>query len=256
MMNWTRDITRSLRNGKLMNLKHTFSIVFASFIVLIGVVISLILSGNLLWGEMEARLYTQQSGERSLDLECPLMIAPWETGIVRTVITNSLTDDEVKPQVNAFISSEKEARIVSQTLPLKPLESQPLVWTVDGADVIFQRLILVNILQRPYDDLVSRQGTCSILVFSLFGWNGRETINLLVAAGVLSILLGAGMLAYVYRPIEDQGKKIAQMGAVFLILVMAGLVTALARFWGLTLFFDAAALLTFVIGLTEVFSKN
>jgi hypothetical protein len=140
-----------------MNFKRTLPIVFASFILLLGVVVSLILSSFLLWGEMEARLYTQQSGERSLALECPLMIAPGETGAVRTVITNSLTDEEVKPQVNAFISHEKDARVVSQTLQLEPLESQSLEWTVDGADVIFQRLILVNILQRPFDDLASRQ---------------------------------------------------------------------------------------------------
>jgi cyanate permease len=58
------------------------------------------------------------------------------------------------------------------------------------------------------------------------------------------------------HPIGDHGKKIAQMGAVFLILVLAGLGTALIRFWGLTLFFDGTALLTFAIGLTEIFSKN
>jgi hypothetical protein len=239
-----------------MKLKHVFSVVPGTLLVITGVTLSLVLSGNLLWGEMEARLHTQQSGEYGLDIECPLMIATEETGAIRTVVTNTLSDEDVKPQVNAFISHEKDARVVSHTLELGPGESQSLEWTVDQADIVFERLILVNILQRPYDDLPSRQGTCSILVFSLFGWNGRETINLLVAAAVGSMLLGAGTLAYVYRPSEDQGKKISQMGSVFLILVMAGLVTALARFWGLTLFFDAAALLTFAIGLTEIFSKS
>src|SRR5687768_11089754 len=181
-----------------MNLKRILFTICGVFLFISGIAINLVLSGNFLWGEMEARLYVQQSGDRGLKIGCPLMIAPWETATISTTITNTLADKDTKPQVNAFISSAKDARMESKTLELAPLESRPVQWTVDGSDVVFGRLILVNILQRPYGDLVSRQGACSIQIFSLFGLSGSHTLNLLIAVGVLCSVLGAVLLIYLY----------------------------------------------------------
>jgi hypothetical protein len=131
------------------------------------------------------------------------------------------------------------------------LESQSLQWTADRSDVVFDRFILVNILQRPYDDLASRQGACSILVFSPFGLSGAQTLVLFVTAGVLGTLLGAGLLFYLFQPLTDFTKKAVQMNAVFLFLVLMGLFSALLRLWGLTVFLDGIALLTLTVIITE-----
>lgn len=236
-----------------MNLKRILSTIIGILLYISGIIISLILSGNLLWGEMESRIYTQQSGEANLDIQCPLMIAPKEVATIRTVITNTLVDEDTKPQVNAYISNEEDVRVVSKTLELAPLESAPLQWTVDKSDVVFERLILVNILQRPYRELISRQGTCSILLFNLFGLSGSQTLTMLVISSILCCLLGAGLLGVSNYPFTDFTKKIIQINIVFLCLVLAGLVSALLRFWGLTLVFDGAALLTLTVGFTEFF---
>lgn len=232
---------------------HTFRLLLGAFLYIGGIAVSLALSLTMLWGEMEARLYTQQTGDESLRIECPLMIAPWETATIHTVVTNTLTDQTTKPQVNAIISHEKEARIVVETLELAPLESRALQWEVDRADIVFDRLILVNILQRPYRDLPSRQGACSILVYSLFGLDGRTTVFLLVTIGVLASLLGAGIVFLLLRPFTDRTKSLMQLNGVFLCLILLGLFAALSRRWGLTLFLDAAALLAITTGSVEIF---
>ena len=86
------------------NSRRTLQILLACILIVIGVAISLSLSVVMIWGELEARVYTQQTGDKTLRIECPLMIAPWEPGTIRTVVTNTLTDQATKPQVNAFIS--------------------------------------------------------------------------------------------------------------------------------------------------------
>jgi hypothetical protein len=234
-----------------MNPRRILFTVLGVFLFVSGLAMNLLLSGSLLWGEMEARLYTQRSEGQSLKIQCPLMIAPWETATISTVITNSLTDKDTKPQVNAYISSAEGTREESTTLELAPLESQPLQWTVDRSDVVFSRLILVNILQRPYDDLASRQGACSILMFSLFGLSGNQTLVSFVTAGVFGALLGAGLLFYLHPPLTDFRKNAVKMNAVFLCLVLMGLFTALLRLWGLTLFFDSVALILLTVIITE-----
>ena len=221
-------------------------------IYITGIAVSLSISVVMLWGEMEARLYTQQTGDKALRIHCPLAIAPWESATIHTVVTNTSTDQNTKPQVNAFISHKMEARHTTQTLELSPLESRALEWEVDSADIIFERVILVNILQRPYRDMPSRQGACSILVFSLFGLTGRNTVLLLVSIGVLGSLLGAANLFLLYRPFNNHTKDLAQLNAIFLSLILLGLFSALTRRWGLTLVLDAAALLVISTGGVEI----
>jgi len=199
----------------------------------------------------------QKVDDEDLKIECPLVIAPWEKAVIKTVVTNTLTEVATKPQVNAFISHENDMRVVNQMLELEPLESQPLQWTVDSADIVFERLILVNIHQRPYRNLPSRQGACSILVFSLFGLSGSNTLFLLVSTGVLTSLLGLAIFFFQYRPLTKFTLSITQLYAVFWVLILLGLITALFRLWGFTLFFDATSLLVVTTGSVEVFfSRN
>ncbi len=202
---------------------------------------------------MEARLFTQQTGARKLEIECPLMIASWETGTIRTMVTNELADQAAKPQVNAFIGAEREPRLESHTLELGAGESRSLQWTVDASDVVFERLILVSILQRPYRDLEAHQGSCSIYVFSLFGMNGNGTLNLLIAAGVLASVLGFGFLYFSLRPFSELALKVIQVNGIFLLLALAGLFSSLPRLWGLTLVFNAGALLVITVASVDIF---
>lgn len=236
--------------------RSKFNIVTGFVFLIIGVATSLSLSVVMLWGELEARVYTQQTGDKSLRIECPLMIAPWETATIHTVVTNTLTDKATKPQVNAFISREIEPRLIGETLELAPLESRALQWDVDKADIVFERVILVNILQRPYRDLPSRQGACSILVYSLFGLTGGNTLIFLVSIGVLASILGAAMLYIQFRPFADRTKSFVQLLGVFLSLILLGLFAALTRRWGLTLVLDAGALLAITTGSVEIYFKR
>jgi hypothetical protein len=235
-----------------MKTNSTVVVILGFFLYISGCFINLFFSSNLLWGEMEARLYTPQTAQRALDISCPLMIAPWETATISTVVTNILATQETKPQVNAFISHGVDARVVSETLLLEPFESQAMQWTVDSSDIIFERLILVSILQRPYRNLPAHQGTCSIFVYSLFGMSGKNTLILIVEVGVLATLLGAGILFYRFRPFNNFSKKLLQSNILFLVLVFAGLISSLNRLWGLTLFFNATALLVITVGTVEI----
>lgn len=239
-----------------MKSKRLLPLVFSLFLFLAGIAISLSLSAVMLWGELEARLINQQIGDESLDLSCPLAIAPWETASIRTTITNTLTDQATKPVVNAFIGQGENARVISETLELAPLESQPLEWTVNGSDIAFERVVLVNIFQRPYRELPSRQDACSILVMSLFELDGKGSLFLLIAMSLVLILGSAGWLLLLLRPLNELTKNIVQLNGLFLGLVLLGLVTSLTRLWGLTIFLDCAALLAVTAGNVEIFLRR
>jgi hypothetical protein len=238
--------------------KRTLHTLLGVFLFLIGVTITLTLSITILWGEIEAEVFMPQVGDENLKITCPLMIAPWETATVSTTISNTLTDlqKETKPQVNVSIRRDKDTRTISETLILSSHERRTLQWEVDRSDIVFNRLILVNILQRPYRELPSRQGSCSIVMFSLFGLNGNTTLLTTILTGVLASLFGAGLLYFLYSPITDFSKNIIQLNGLFLFLVLVGLITAITRHSGWTLAIVTFAFLVVTTGNVEIFMPH
>lgn len=237
-----------------MNPKRTLPTLLGILLLSAGIFIALSLSLTMLWGEMEAELFMPNIGDKRLDLTCPLMIAPWETATIRTTVANTLNDldKETKPQVNVSIRSETGVRTISETVILSSHERRTLQWEIDRSDIIFNRLLLINILQRPYRNLPSHQGTCSIVVFNLFGLNGSNALLVLVLTGILGSLLGALLLYSLYRPATEFAKSIFQVNGLFLFMALMSLGTALTRHWGWTLTIDAGAFIVFTSGNVEI----
>jgi hypothetical protein len=219
-------------------------------IFMAGVLLELSLSGGVLWGEIEARVYTPQTGDLVLTVHCPLVLSPSESGTVSAAITNTL-DEETKPMVTAEISRVDGQQQLSQTLELAAHETQTVRWTVDSSDMLFGRLILVNIVQSRYADLPSSQGACGIFVMKLFNLNGFSSFGLLFLTSLLCTLLGAGVWLHANSPLNDFGRSTTQICGIMAGLATAGLLSALPRWWGLTLFLDSVTLIVMAVILTD-----
>jgi hypothetical protein len=219
-------------------------------VFLTGILLELSLSGGVLWGEVEARIYTPQIGESGLAVKCPFILSPSESGIVSAAITNTL-DEATSPVVTAEISRSEGQQQLSQTLTLAAHETRTLQWTVDRSDILFDRLILVNIVQSRYSDLPPRQGACGILVFNLPSLNGIQSFILLFLASLISILMGATIWFRANRPLNEIRRSTAQACVLTAGMATAGLLTALPHWWGLILFFDFLTLIILAVVLTE-----
>ena len=217
---------------------------------LAGVLIGLSLSAAITWGESEARIYSSYNGDSGLRLKCPLMLSPVESGVVNAEIIN-LTDEDIKPVVSAEISHGKGPREIRQTVSLAPIASETIQWAVDSSDVIFERLILVNALQSRYGDNPSRSGSCGILLFSLWGLTGLETFHLVFAVSITMMLSGGWLWLYARRPLDKFSGNIVQINAILFSITILALLSTLARWWGLALFFDALIILVMGVIITE-----
>lgn len=235
---------------------RTFITLLGILLFAFGTISSLYFSSNLLWGEMEALLFTPQADAPSLDLSCPLMIAPTETATISTTISNT-TDQATKPQVNAFFSYQNDAQVDTQTLQLEAYSSQPLQWTVGSSNIVFDRLILFSVLQRQYKHLEAHQSQCSIYVFSLFGLSGQSSLITIFSSSIIISLLGLGLMYQYLKPFSEKTKRMMQVNLLFLVLVLLGVFSSLPRLWGLTLIFNASALLAIAVAYIEIlFSKK
>ena len=216
----------------------------------LGILVQLFLSGAVVWGEVEARVHISQTGDSGLDLRCPIMLSPVESGTISASITNTL-DENTSPVITSDISSVSGDQQVSQTLSLAAHETQIVHWKVAASDIVFGRLILVNITQARYSNLPSHQGACGIFVLSFLGLSGSETFDLLFALSLAGILLGGISWLRGHSPLDDWTFSIATASGTLTAFTTAGMLTALPRWWGLIMFFDVVALILLSVILTE-----
>ena len=240
-----------------MKLRSLLLSLLGALLFLSGVLIGLSLSAVVVWGESEARIYTSYNAERRLKVQCPLMLSPVESGVVSADIINP-TNEEIKPVILAEISHTKIPRKVNETLTLAPSGSETVQWTVDLSDVIFERLILVNIHQSQYRDNPSRLGSCGIFIVSLFGLTGAQTFALVFAISLAAMLSGSALWLYARWPLNNLATNIAEPSVVLLVITILALLTTIPRLWGLTLILDALILLIMGVIITEfgLFSQN
>ena len=216
-------------------------------LILIGVLLGLSLSAGVTWAESEAGLYASQNGDTNLNIQCPLMLAPDEPGVVRAKIVN-LTNEEVKPVVSAEISHNDIPRTINQTVVLSPRASHSSEWTVDSSDVIFGNLILVNILQARYRDNPSMLGACGIVLFNLFGLTGLQTFSLVLILSLVAMSLGAILWKQAHPLLNNFSRNLERIGKVVMTISVLALLTTFPRWWGLTLVLDL--LIVLIMGIT------
>src|SRR5262249_18591860 len=148
-----------------MRIRSFFPSLLAVLLFLAGVACQLWLSGDIVWGQLEASMYVSQSNSSGLNLSCPLMLSPSESGSVSTAVTNTLTDQAL-PVITTIISQPSGPQTSYQTLTLDPGQTQPVHWQVGPANIVYGgHLILVNVNQGRYSDMDPRGGFCGIVIF-------------------------------------------------------------------------------------------
>jgi hypothetical protein len=222
----------------------------AVLLFLAGVLLQLSLSASVVWAEVEASIYGTQVAGGGLNLNCPLMLAPSESSRVTATITNSL-DEPVLPTITTEISKIGGMQSLRQTLSLAPHETRIVQWSVNPSDVIFGGLILVNVIQGRYGDLDPQHGFCGILIFNLFNLTGNESFGLMFIGGILLIIIGGTLWRRIHEPLDDSADQtIKACGGLAGVTTLA-LLSALPRWWGLTLFLDAFALIMLSVIFTD-----
>lgn len=219
--------------------------------LLFGVALSLYLSSMLTWGEMESYLSINQNSAGSLKLNCPTLLADWETATVKTSVTNTWTET-VTPMIQTQVSHGNDMRHSQEIITLAPQETMYIERTANATDVKFNKFILMSITQRPYRQLPSRQGVCSIYVYSILGLSGRQSLFAILSTIFTLIVASASSLLRIHSPLSEFQKKLAQASGLFVTTSLLALISALMRTWGLTIFFDVICALSAMVIFTDI----
>ena len=197
----------------------------------LGVLLGLWLFGLTVWSDFEASLYDAViRGDENLEaLECPVLIAPWETGTITATLTNPL-DRDIDPRVRAHITAGfvtlMEEEVV--TVELAPGETANLGWQVTAEDAAFGGLlILTRVYMFRNHGLPSRDASCGILVLDALELSGRQIYNLSFVGSILLMLIGLVAWSAASWPLTGEAQFFGVAMLLQALIVAAGLIVSM-----------------------------
>lgn len=210
--------------------------------LLLGCLIGLVLSGLLLWADVEALLYGfGQYGKQATNImRCPHLLTPHETGHIRIRFKNT-APQTVHPTVKLQASSTQLFRSKIVSLTLAPGESQVVEWEVGREDVVWKRFIFVKMYTFASYPMRDVEQTCGILVINVPWLKGQQIY--LLAVGLFVVLTGSGLFLLLstksYTPSINRKRSLIFLGAI----TIADVLATSWGLWPLGILLTAAAVL-------------
>ncbi len=211
--------------------------------LLVGCLAGLILSGLLLWADVEALFYgfVHYGKQATNIMRCPHFLTPQETGYVRIRFRNT-TSRTVHPSVKLQASSTQLFRSQTVSLTLAPGESRVVEWEVGSEDIVWQRFIFVKMYTFASYPMRDVEQTCGILVINLPWLRGQHLyllaagLFLVLTVGGLCLLFSTGSLA---SSVVNRRRSLTLLAAITTI----DLAATSWGLWPLGIFLTAAAIL-------------
>lgn len=190
----------------------------------LGVIIGFALAILTIWNRLEAMNYffTGVKYAPFHGLQCPVIIAPTEKGIV-TAVFNNPTDREDTFFYRVEISGKPSTRRVENQIAVPPHQRKSSQLTVDANDVDLLFFILVKISILPNAFHPVQEAVCGMMVVNVLGLAGSQISTIALSLSFLGIGVGLG----VWQPETSRlgrnaNRAMQTLGFVVLVAVVAG----------------------------------
>jgi hypothetical protein len=191
----------------------------------LGVILGFALAVITIWNRLEAVRYyfTGATYEPFDGLQCPVMIAPNEKGIV-TAVFNNPTDREDNFFYRAEISGVVSTRQVEGQIAVPAHQRKSIQLIVDANDVDLMFFIFVKMNILPNALHRSQEAVCGIMIVNLIGLSGTQLSIATFSLSFLGIAIGLVLLQKTGAHADQNRQRAMQaLGFVVLLTMFAGL---------------------------------
>jgi len=176
-------------------MNRRFFFILSRALFFLGVVIGLLLSVIAIWNNFESTSYyfTGVKHDPFQGLRCPIMIGPFEGGIVTAVFNNS-TNEEDNFYYRAEISGRSfSTRKIEEHIAVPPGQAKNIRITVDAHDIDLLFFILIKITILPNSVRSTQETTCGIMVINLLGLTGSQISTSAIFLSFAAMAAGLGL---------------------------------------------------------------
>jgi hypothetical protein len=217
-------------------------------IFFLGVTIGLVLSGISIWNNLESTSYffTGVKYAPFNGLQCPLMIAPTEKGIVTVVFNNPANEGD-----NFFYRAEISGksfsrRQVKDQIAVSPHQTKTIQLAVDANDVDLMFFIFTKITILPNSVRPSREAVCGVMLVNILGLTGTQMSTIAVLLSFSGIAIGLGLWQQTSAKADQDMRRVVQTLGFVVLLTMF---TASLSWWVIAIALLVIAILLMVISL-------
>ncbi len=217
-------------------------------IFFLGILSGLALASAAIWGDFEAMsyFYTGAGYDQFNGLKCPILMTLSDTGIVTAGFSNA-SDREIQPYYEVSVSGVASLREFEAQLPVPAHATESVQWTVDANDIDLGSFILVNVDVLPVAGYSTREATCGIVVLNLNGPTGRQIFGSVLAASLLGMVVGLGLLESATDMKNSPALNAANAMRATAIAAALAMLTGLMGWWLIGLIFCAVTILLLVV---------
>lgn len=192
------------------NHKKIFKVA-GGLLLTIGIILGFILSSLMVWGDLEASLFTSGlRADKSLStLKCPVVITTSETGTISATLKNP-TEKTLERYLIANVSEGYASlvREIRTNLPIPPEEKQKVEWKIYPEDAAFnERVILFRVYINPRHPHPSLGANCGVVKVNLQGVTGNQIVASTAMLTLASIGGGAAMVEFGNRPTKARSRS-------------------------------------------------
>jgi len=197
------------------------------FILFFAILLSFALSSAIIWGDLEASLFTSgiNPDSRLKNLNCPVLITSSEVGTVYTVIKNPTNKDSER-YLMAFVSEGYASlvREIRTKVPIPASGKQKVEWKIYPEDAAFERVVLFRVYMNAKYPYPSMGGNCGVIRIDFPWLTGNQIFAALVGITLVSMASGTALWEYGIRPANNKTRN--RTNAVYFLLgtlIVAGI---------------------------------
>lgn len=223
-------------------------LILSRVLFFLGVAIGLALSVLLIWSDFESTNYYFKGVKYApfKGLQCPVIMAPTEKGIV-TAIINNPTNEADRFFYRAEISGKAfSRRTIEDQIVVPPHQARKTQFNVDANDIDLRFFILVKITILPNSVRDAQEATCGIMVADILGLTGAQVSVMALFLSIPGIVVGL-VREYQTSPKTNRGMGRVRQALGFCVLLT--LFAAYMSWWGIAIALTAVILLLMVISL-------
>ena len=221
----------------------------------IGIILGFILASIMVWGDLEASLFTSGNrADKSLaTLKCPIVITSSETGYITAELNNPTT----KPLERYLIANISEGyaslvREIRTNLPIPPEQKQKVEWKIYPEDAAFRdRVILFRVYINPRYPHPSLGANCGVVRLNVDGITGNQIVSSASFFALVSMGFGAVMVELGSRSSPNRSRNAIRNGYALAGVLIGAAIISYMGVWVLGFTLLAVSLLMVVILVTR-----
>ncbi len=202
-----------------MQSKNRVLTIAGATLLTIGILIGFVVAGAIIWGDLEASLFTSgiRADSRLGRLNCPVLITSNEVGTITATLKNPAQKDSDRYLIAAVSEGYTSLiREIKTKVPIAANSKQKVEWKIYPEDAAFDSVVLFRVYVNAKYPYPSMGANCGVIRIDVPFLTGKQIFALMVSMSVVTVSTGIVLTEKGIR--DTNSKSRSKINAVYFLI--------------------------------------